>query len=75
MHTGKYRNVISEIHARPPSPSQLHFTQITNPFCSFDCSYVKTFAAVILGEISVLLLTAALHCDLPESVDLITELH
>lgn len=42
---------------------------------SFDCSYVKTFAALILGEISVLLLTAALHCDLPESVDLITELH
>lgn len=42
---------------------------------SLDCSYINTFAALILGEISVLLLSAVLDGDLFESIDLITELH
>lgn len=41
---------------------------------SLDCSYINTFAAH-LGEISVLLLSAALDGDHFESIDLITELY
>ena len=41
---------------------------------SFDCSYIKTFAALILGEIPILLLSAALDGDLSESIELVTDL-